>query len=719
MPGEPDKTQYQPMRDTSPAPGSKHHRHHATFATHSNTYENGGQRNSETYYSSVSSVEEPLLGDGLKSLDYLTSHDDYNEWTEEKLKEHIAAVEQQAELNKRNLKEMNDLWGRRVGDLEQKDTTFRDVIFKLEEELNRRNEDVSLPVHEEYAHLRFVLRDKFTAIACAVIVANIGTMILEIKHPEDASDFVFLDHFYMLFYVVELTLKAVVLQSALLCGPLSIVWWNWLDLVIVVAGVAEMYVEPLLVATGLLSERGGGNLPILNFLRGLRLMRLARILKLVKAFWTSDLSWTDGNYFHIFIMGVILLNSIVIGAETEVPNWSGWFFVEQAFLIIFVFELTVRLKMATQRKGLGASFFAHPEDKIWNWLDFGIVAGGVFEQWLLPLVGIISHLLGFKTAPSLPSGVMSLIRMARLARIMRLVRIVKSVPQLYDLVKGMAAAMRGIFWVIVLTFLVLYIFALLAVKLIGEGLAFADPPPEDVSKPFQGLFNSFFVLFQIMNGDQSILDPLFVNAPATKFIFVAFMIITNWSILSILTAVVSENMITVTEQNERERAEIERQEREARKTKQLHEIFDSLDKDRSGDLDLHEFERILRDDKSTARDELFEASGIGAQDLLDIFTYLSREPNQDGHPTVQKWYFLENLRQESVPPTERSIMRLEKKIRDVENIIRESGLVRRQTALERAPSGGDAGGGSGGPASARTVASSTPREGGAASARTA
>ena len=32
-----------------------------------------------------------------------------------------------------------------------------------------------------------------------------GTMILEIKHPEDASDFVFLDHFYMLFYVVRKT----------------------------------------------------------------------------------------------------------------------------------------------------------------------------------------------------------------------------------------------------------------------------------------------------------------------------------------------------------------------------------------------------------------------------------------------------------------------------------------------------------------------------------
>ena len=47
---------------STPFPRSKHHRHHATVATHSNTYENGGQRNSETYYSSVSSVEEPLLG---------------------------------------------------------------------------------------------------------------------------------------------------------------------------------------------------------------------------------------------------------------------------------------------------------------------------------------------------------------------------------------------------------------------------------------------------------------------------------------------------------------------------------------------------------------------------------------------------------------------------------------------------------------------------------
>jgi hypothetical protein len=362
-------------------------------------------------------------------------------------------------------------------------------------------------------------------------------------------------------------------------------------------------------------------------------------------------------------MGVILLNSIVIGAETEVPDWSGWFIVEQIFLVIFVFELTVRLKLS------GAKFFSDPDNYAWNWLDFGIVAGGVLEQWLMPLVGIISDLLGIKNPPKFPNGFMSLVRMARLARIMRLVRIVKSVPPLYDLVKGMASALHGIGWVIILTFLVLYIFALLAVKLIGEGLAFSEIPPEPVREPFHGLGDTFFVLFQVMNGDQSVLEPLFDHAPLTKVIFVVFMIMTNWSILSILTAVVSENMISVTEQNEKERAEVERMQAEERQNLRLEEIFASLDKDGSGDLDLAEFKNILSDANSTTRDELCETAKMNANDLVEIFDYLSREPGDGANPRVHRWYFIDGLRHESAPPTERSIMRLEKKIAKVENML--------------------------------------------------
>ena len=111
------------------------------------------------------------------------------------------------------------------------------------------------------------------------------------------------------------------------------------------------------------------------------------------------------NIHHV---GVILFNAIVIGAETEYPDWTGWFFVEQAFLLIFFFELTVRLKRWK------LTFFCHPQDYIWNWLDFSIVAGGVFEQWLLPSIGLIESLFGLKMTSFIPSGTMSLIRLARL-----------------------------------------------------------------------------------------------------------------------------------------------------------------------------------------------------------------------------------------------------------------------------------------------------------------
>ena len=43
---------------------------------------------------------------------------------------------------------------------------------------------------------------------CMIILANIFTMAQEIRHPEESEDFIVVNHFYMLFYVFELSLKA-------------------------------------------------------------------------------------------------------------------------------------------------------------------------------------------------------------------------------------------------------------------------------------------------------------------------------------------------------------------------------------------------------------------------------------------------------------------------------------------------------------------------------
>jgi hypothetical protein len=51
---------------------------------------------------------------------------------------------------------------------------------------------------------------------------------------------------------------------------IQVVWWNWLDLIIVLSGITEM-ILPLL---------GSGHSPLhLSGLRGLRLLRLARLAR--------------------------------------------------------------------------------------------------------------------------------------------------------------------------------------------------------------------------------------------------------------------------------------------------------------------------------------------------------------------------------------------------------------------------------------------------------
>ena len=45
------------------------------------------------------------------------------------------------------------------------------------------------------------------------------------------------DQAFLAFYVMELLFKALAFERSLLCGACSVVWWNWLDLVIVLSGL--------------------------------------------------------------------------------------------------------------------------------------------------------------------------------------------------------------------------------------------------------------------------------------------------------------------------------------------------------------------------------------------------------------------------------------------------------------------------------------------------
>lgn len=273
---------------------------------------------------------------------------------------------------------------------------------------------------------------------------------------------------------------------------------------------------------------------------------------------------------------------------------------------------------------------------------------------------------------------MVMLRMARLLRVLRLVRLVRSVPPLYTLIVGIVQAMQGMMWVLVLTLVVLYVFSLVAVKLIGHGLLFggADEVPLELQGIFPNVPESMFVLFLAMNGSDERLRPLFALMPGSRLLFVLYMVLCSWAILSILTAVISDNMISVTESNKKEQKTEEDNRRNDLSTNQLRELLKKADVNSNGNIEKTEFSRLLN--SGHAADELCEAAGrMNKEDLQNLFDCLA--DMQHGQP-VPVDDFLEGLRNDREPVRRRETLQIEKKIAGMERA-----LERIQLVLDRMP----------------------------------
>jgi len=407
---------------------------------------------------------------------------------------------------------------------------------------------------EHHAVWCFVESAWFQMITVAVIMANFILMMLKTKHPNLASFFRGPEYIIVLFFVFELHSKLCYHGSKFLFGPFHLVAWNVLDFVVAFAAVIDEFILP-----NLPNEEGPHWQGILKVFRCLRLIRL---LKIVRFLLESDLAWCESSSFQSFIGVIIGLNSALLGMETDIP-WDGWLVIEQVLLAIYVFELSASLK----RHGW---FFwsSNNADVIWNYLDVVIVITSSIDSWLLPIIQLIegflvtpgsaSHSTDKQAGMSL-SEVMMLMRMMRLMRILRLVKLVKSIRPLYILITSVLAALQGVAWVLVLTLVVLYAMGIASTRLIGQSMVFPVGAviPRNVIEPFKSVPDSMFTLFRFMSGAESedeaaAIDDLMVQLPLLKFAFVFFMITSSWTLLSILTAVVSENMISTTGQQEYE-----------------------------------------------------------------------------------------------------------------------------------------------------------------------
>eukprot|EP00445_Apocalathium_hangoei_P019380 CAMPEP_0203892470 /NCGR_PEP_ID=MMETSP0359-20131031/35658_1 /ASSEMBLY_ACC=CAM_ASM_000338 /TAXON_ID=268821 /ORGANISM="Scrippsiella Hangoei, Strain SHTV-5" /LENGTH=1055 /DNA_ID=CAMNT_0050814441 /DNA_START=50 /DNA_END=3213 /DNA_ORIENTATION=- len=523
----------------------------------------------------------------------------------------------------------------------------------------------------------------FATVCNCVVVLNMFVMFVENGAiGRRALLFNDLDQVFLTWYVLEISAKFVYHRDTLLLGKVSVVWWNWLDLGIVLGGILDQWLIPLMLPAGQTASP-----VVLGWLHCMRLFRLLRILRILRAFLQGDMAWAETSAFEVFMSGVIALNSVVMSLELDI-EWTGWLFVENAFLVVYSFELSLRLKKQ------GCYFLVDTSNLVWNYLDTVMVVGGVLDLWLMPLIRLVRAIIFSDSVQTAKKGsstnFMSLLKMMRILRVLRLVKLFRAIKPLYRLLLGVIDSLKAMQWVIVLTLLMLYSGAIFWTSLVGKGLMYGGAPPQEGLDNFGSVPRSLFSLFRLMNGDTDVGKSV-TTTVLGQLLFAAFMVLANWAILAILTSVVSDNMIAASLKASQEDQEQEQGAENTRRMRRLRVLFREIDTDQSGTISESEWDAIFKD--AGLSHELRDATSLGEKELRELFACIAVESktkekihhesklvHDDGARTDKRRStrhhdeqeiihyndFIEHLKDENQPADKRSVLQLMVRIQHIE-----------------------------------------------------
>lgn len=221
--------------------------------------------------------------------------------------------------------------------------------------------------------------------------------------------------------------------------------------------------------------------------------------------WQTKLtSYLESDFVQKFIIGVILLNAIILGLETDPALMSQWGTLLKALdtLCLFIFVVELSLKILVYR----LSFFRDG----WNIFDLAVV--------------LIAFVPG--------AGPWAVLRSLRVLRILRLL---SAAPSLKKVVGALIHAIPGLIGVMGLMAIFFYTAGVLATQLFGQ----------EFPEWFGSLGRSFYSLFQIMtleSWSMGIVRPVMEVHPWAWAFFVPFIIIATFTILNLFLGIIVSTM---------------------------------------------------------------------------------------------------------------------------------------------------------------------------------
>eukprot|EP00413_Alexandrium_margalefii_P039299 CAMPEP_0204603214 /NCGR_PEP_ID=MMETSP0661-20131031/57126_1 /ASSEMBLY_ACC=CAM_ASM_000606 /TAXON_ID=109239 /ORGANISM="Alexandrium margalefi, Strain AMGDE01CS-322" /LENGTH=751 /DNA_ID=CAMNT_0051614259 /DNA_START=22 /DNA_END=2277 /DNA_ORIENTATION=+ len=301
--------------------------------------------------------------------------------------------------------------------------------------------------------------------------------------------------------------------------------------------------------------------------------------------------------FDYFFASVIMLNSLFIGVQAdvrisnadtfEVPSWFDH--CEKVFAALFLIELIMRAI------ALKWQFFAKKQI-MWNVFDLTLVLMSVFEITFAIIVSDGSD------SPSGKGGsVGKVIRMFRMVRIIRIMRVLRFLAELRVMVTLIIHSVRSLFWLLVLLVIILYVFAIFFTQGVTDHLMDVAPPPDEKSvlmKYYGGLFPSALTLFLSITGGISwieVLDPLKATGPVFVTLFLIYVFFAVFSVLNIVTGVFVDGAIQRSAQERDLRLEKEKEQKKLYVT-MLMDLLEEIDSGGTGVITRTELEEAFKSD---------------------------------------------------------------------------------------------------------------------------
>jgi len=337
----------------------------------------------------------------------------------------------------------------------------------------------------------------------------------------------------------------------------------------------------------------------------------------------------EDPWFDRVFAFMIIASSVAVGAEVEytavaMTNELPVIFgvLQVVFFLAFLTELLIRLA------AFRLNFF-YAFDAGWNIFDLIVV--------LFSGIELIAAYLFVNNHPFL-----TIVRMIRVVRFARIIRVVRFLRQLRVMVYTLFGTLPSLFWSAVLMAIILYLFATMLTQAVLEYLMLQQGTLNEEQDRLRDVFGTtartVYFLFQAVSGGTNWardVDLLFQLEIIYVFVFIIYVMVTAFALLNVVTGFFCESAIEMAAAD-REQMVVEMLREKEKLIKEFQHVFDEIDVNQSGEIELEELEEFLGHDSMQAYLSHLHISTSGA---WNIFKLLDKD--KTGSVTIEE--FVEGL----------------------------------------------------------------------------